>query len=261
MLRRSFKMVMCLGGLFLFLISAAFVHLFMVFNRQGKWRAFSCLNQQFARFLGAIAGLHCTVRGRENIPNVSGYVVVSNHLTYLDGIVLGSILAVTYLSKKAIKKWPLINWMAIISGTIFVDRQKKSASLQTINDISVRLQGATNILLFPEGTSTNAEALKKFQSVFFEAPLSCKAALLPVVVRYRAIDGRPVNRLNRHRIFWWGQVPFQSHLFQLLCMKAIEAEVHIYPVIESRNFEGSSLGRKQLAQHAHDVINAAYPLL
>ncbi len=132
MARRSFKIAACLLGLFLFLLSAACLHAIMVFGPKRKRRAFSFLNMRFARFLCAVAGVRCVVHGRENIPDLSGCVVISNHLTYLDGVIIGSVFPVVYLSKEAIKKWPLVSWMASISGTIFVDREHKSAALQPL---------------------------------------------------------------------------------------------------------------------------------
>ena len=194
------------------------------------------------------------IEGQENIPRSAGYIVISNHLTYLDGVLLGSVFPVIYLSKKAIKKWPVINWMVSISGTIFIDRSRKSASPKSVDEIVQRLQQRANVLFFPEGTSTDGDKLKDFQSVLFAAPLACQSYIVPVVIRYLKVNNQPVTRLNRHTIYWWGQIPFQNHLYQLLRIKTIDVQLKILPPIKTKGFQDSSVGRKELAHYAHEVI-------
>ena len=256
MIMRGVKIVLCCLSFVLFLLSAFLLHVAGVFFSHHRWKMLSGLNKIYAWSLRMIAGVRIVVKGREHIPRSAGYLVISNHLTYLDGVVLGSIFPVIYLSKKAIKKWPGINWMVSISGTIFIDRERKSASLESIDAIVKRLRQRANVLLFPEGTSTNGDKLKEFQSVFFAAPLMTQSLIVPVIIRYRKVNNEPVTHSNRHSIYWWGQIPFQNHLYQLLRMKSIDAQVDVLPAVETEKFQNSSIGRKELAKYAYDIINA-----
>lgn len=258
MIMRGVKIASCCASFIIFLFSALLLHVVGIVFPRYRWKMFSHLNKLYAWSLGMIAGVRVAVKGKENIPRLGGYLLISNHLTYLDGVVLGSIFAVIYLSKKAIKKWPGINWMASVSGTIFVDRERKSASPKSVDDIALRLRQGANVLLFPEGTSTNGDRLKEFQSVFFAAPLTTRSLIVPVVIRYRRVNDEPVTHRNRERIYWWGQIPFQRHLYQLLQMKSVEVEVAVLPSIATEKFQNSSLGRKELTRYAYDIINAEH---
>lgn len=252
---RFIKIILCFLSFVLFLIVALFLHVVTVFCPGNRWKIFSYLNKLYAWSLCMITGVHVLIKGRENIPRSTGYLVISNHLTYLDGVVLGSIFPVIYLSKKAIKKWPGINWMVSISGTIFVDRERKHASPKSVDDMVNRLRQRANVLLFPEGTSTNGDRLREFQSVFFAAPLVSQSLIVPVIISYLKINNEPVTSANRHTIYWWGQVPFQNHLYQLLQMRTVDVQIEILPPVETGRFQNSSIGRKELARYAHGIVN------
>lgn len=253
------KSLLCLFSLIIFLIASLISHLFIsVIRPSFRWRYFSHLNRIFAKSLSYISGVRIIVKGRTNLPQTPGILIISNHLTYLDGVVIGSILPVIYLSKKAVKNWPLIGWMTTISGTIFIDRKKKEDSPKYIEEIAKKLNSSVNVLLFPEGTSTNGENIRDFQSVLFGAPLIYKSSILPITIQYIKINGVPLSNLNRDQICWYGQTSFYKHLWQLLQKRKIEVIVNILPAIDTNRFENSSLGRKELSKYAFDVINREY---
>lgn len=258
MILRILKAFLCLLSLFIFLFSAIILHIFLIFFPDYRWRYFSYLNRIFARFLKFISRTRIVIRGKFNIPSITGILIISNHLTYLDGIVLGSIFPVIYLSKKEVRSWPLIGWMTSISGTIFIDRERKYKSPKFVEDIAKKLKNKVNILLFPEGTSTNGERIRDFQSVFFEAPLSSKSFILPVTVHYTKINSEPIMKSNRDRIYWYGTMSFRKHIWQLLRERNIEAIVKIHPIIDIKKIKDSSFGRKELAKYAYQIINKEY---
>ncbi|MBL7130123.1 MAG: 1-acyl-sn-glycerol-3-phosphate acyltransferase [Candidatus Omnitrophica bacterium] len=259
MISRIFRLFLCLFSLTIFLIVSIISHIFIsILCPKYRWIYFSYLNRIFARSLRVISGARVVVEGKSNIPATTGNLIISNHLTYLDGVVIGSIFPVIYLSKKEIKNWPLIGWMTSVSGTIFIDRKRRDESHKYVDEIAKKLRDRINVLLFPEGTSTNGECIRDFQSVFFEAPLSSRSYILPITIHYTKINNEPITKSNRDKICWYGQIPFRKHIWQLLQQRSVEAIVNIHPIIDINKLENSSLGRKELARHAYQIINKEY---
>ncbi len=200
------------------------------------------------------------IEGNSSCLNEGGNFIVSNHLGYLDGIVLGSLFAVIYVSKSQVKQWPLFGWMTMVSGTIFIDRQRKNKSADYVQETSRMLKRGINVLLFPEGTSTNGESLFTFQSVHFQSPLNSAAPVLPVIITYTKIDKEEVGLTNRDRVCWYGQVKFHQHIRQVLELNNIEAKVVIYPKIDAAIFLKEGYSRKDLSETLHKIISSNYPL-
>jgi 1-acyl-sn-glycerol-3-phosphate acyltransferase len=196
------------------------------------------------------------VDGAENDFATGGHYIVCNHLGYVDGIVLGSLFPVVFVTKLEVKQWPVIGPLLTLLGTIFVDRQNKNGISTMVDMISAALTRGTNVLIFPEGTSTNGERLHPFQSSFFAAPLMARAAVVPLTLTYKSIDRQPVTPANRDRIYWYGEMSFAPHVWELLGTRRIEVTVKIHPKIETAQWQNNSRVRKQLSQACHDVIAA-----
>jgi len=249
------KIIAIFVSLFFFLLASIILHIIIsIIPICSRWRAFSFLNRIFAAALRNIAGAKIVVEGRHNLLKKSGSLIISNHLTYLDGVIIGSLFPVIYLSKGDIKKWPLINTMSIISGTIFIDRKRKNLSHSYVEQIGNLLKNKTNVLVFPEGTSTDGTQMRSFQTVFFQAPLEAGAKVLPITINYKKINKQPFGVINRDSVCWYGQVPFANHISNLLRLGSIEAEVRIHPLINLDEFQQGHSGRKKLASFSREII-------
>jgi len=204
--------------------------------------------------LRILLNVRIAVEGAENCLGTGTHFIVSNHLGYLDGIVLGSLFPVIFVTKRQVRRWPVIGQLLALLGTIFVDRENKNDILRIVDRISKTLRRGTNVLVFPEGTSTNGEKLLPFQSAFFAAPLMARAVVVPVTLTYKFIDQQPVSAANRDRIYWYGDMSFAPHLWDLLGANRIEVSVKIHPAIETSRLQNNSRGRKQLSQACYDLI-------
>jgi 1-acyl-sn-glycerol-3-phosphate acyltransferase len=246
----TLKKVQAFSIISIYLIIGLILHLITFASKPGlrlklisRWTRLTCI------FLRKILGIRLSING--NIPDRKGLFIISNHLTYLDGVILGSLFPVVFVSKLQVKSWPIFGWMTQLGGTVFVDRERKLKSVDSVKEIAGLLQNNINILIFPEGTSTNGSQILPFQSIFFQAPLSCSAGILPVTIQYTKIESADLNSSNRDRVFWYGQVNFIKHLLEVLKLKSIEAKVIIHPQIET------SYGlapRKNLSETARQII-------
>jgi 1-acyl-sn-glycerol-3-phosphate acyltransferase len=138
----------------------AIVHLCIsVLRLPNRWKIVSRWTRGFTWLMRRMLNIKITVEGDAGQLGGGGYVIISNHLGYLDGIVLGSLFPVIFVSKKEVKSWPLVGQWTTLCGTVFINRQKKAHIPLAVTGISQRLKQRANILLFPEGAATNGERM------------------------------------------------------------------------------------------------------
>lgn len=253
---RPVKLVAFLLLLPIFFGLALLVHLGVSLLRlPGRWRWISRVTRMFARLLCAILNIRIAVEGQRDRLESGSNFIVSNHLGYVDGIVLGSIFPVIYVSKKEVRGWPLIGQWTALCGTVFVDRKRRDKIPLLVEEIAKKIKEKANILNFPEGTSTNGERLLPFQSALFAAALRARTTVVPVTLTYRRIDDQQVSSTNRDRVCWYGDMEFAPHFWNLLALRSIEVSVKVHPHIVTSHYKNDSLGRKQLSQACYDYIS------
>ena len=233
----------------------ALAHLWIsVLRLPNRWKIISRLSRTYVFLLRTILDIKVTVVGDEGQLERGGYVIISNHVSYVDGIILGSLFPVLFVSKKEVKSWPVIGQWTALCGTIFINRQRKELVPLLIEEISMKLMQEANILLFPEGTSTNGEQMLPFQTAPLAAPLRKRAIIVPVTLTYKSVEDKPVSVANRDLIYWYGDMSFVTHFWKLLSLRGIEAMVTIQPKIECFRYEDNSAGRRKLAEDCYDRV-------
>jgi 1-acyl-sn-glycerol-3-phosphate acyltransferase len=115
-------------------------------------------------------------------------LLVSNHVSWLDIPVLGSLTHSNFLSKDEVRRWPVIGWLSAACGTMFIRRGAGEAG--TISQqIAAHLESDGLLTLFPEGTTTDGSEVRPFFPRLFSAAIETGAPVVPVALRYH-IDGR-----------------------------------------------------------------------
>ena len=239
-----------------FFVVLALVHLYISALRlPNRWNIVSHCILRFTRSMRAILNIKITLTGDAAQLESGGDVIISNHLGYLDGIILGSLFPVIFVSKTEVKSWPLVGLWTTLCGTVFINRQKKGLILLAVKEIRRKLQQRANILLFPEGSATNGERMLPFQTAPLAAPLRSRAMIVPVTLAYQSIEEQPVSIANRDLIYCYGDMPFGSHFLKLLTLRQVEVRVTIQPKIDCSIYEDNSAGRKRLAEDCYNIIS------
>lgn len=214
----------------------------------GGWRGvkkISHFTHLWNKGIARIVNLRVKVSGV--IPDVSGGLVVSNHLSYLDIIAHGSVLPLRYSPKADIAKWPMLGWYIGLSRPVWTDRQSRQASKKAVRDFAKTMRHGMYLIVYPEGTSTDGKSgILPFKSTSFEAALVGGAPIIPTIIRYNEVPGRPT-------VCWYGDMTLIPHLWQLLRFPLIEAEVQfLEPIIPDGR------PRKELASMIRDVMVCEY---
>jgi 1-acyl-sn-glycerol-3-phosphate acyltransferase len=219
-----------------------------------RWKIISRPVRSFIFLLRTILNIKVTVEGDEGQLERGGYVIIGNHVGYIDGIVLGALFPVIFVSKREVKSWPVIGQWTTLCGTIFINRQRKSLVSLTINQIRRKLKEEANVLLFPEGAATNGERMLPFQTAPLAAPLRSRSIIVPVTLSYTSIEEQPVSVSNRDLIYCYDDMDFLPHFWKLLALRSVEVRVTIQPKIECFRYEDNSAGRKKLAADCYDSV-------
>lgn len=180
-------------------------------------------------------------------------LVVSNHISYLDIVVLSGVIDGFFVAKSDVARWPGIGFLARIARTVFIDRKKGSVASQR-DALAARMGEGLPLVLFPEGTSSDGNRVLPFKSALFSvvetAQTDAPIWVQPVTIAYTRMNGLPVGRGLRDIFAWYGDMELASHLWAFLKMGRTRVEVIFHEPVSLARF-GS---RKALASHCRDVI-------
>lgn len=156
-------------------------------------------------------------------------VVVANHLSYLDILIISAAMPCFFVAKMEIDRWPFFGEAARSGGTLFIDRSSLASAEKVAAMIAERLALEIPVLFFPEGTSTDGSSLLRFHSRLFEPAILARAEVTAAAVSYVIEDGTPERELC-----WYGNEPFLPHLWKALGTSGFSAEVQfgepqVYP--------------------------------
>jgi 1-acyl-sn-glycerol-3-phosphate acyltransferase len=171
-------------------------------------------------------------------------LLVCNHLSYLDILVLVSLMPAVFVAKSEVRSWPVFGWFASLAGTLFVVRARRTDVSRMNSEIEKTLDGGNVLVLFPEGTSWNGSEVLPFKSSLLEPIVGSKHPLSVAHISYTLADGDVTND-----ICYWGDMTFFSHLLKLLTKKQIKARVNFASV---RNPVSE---RKELAIQLHAAVS------
>jgi len=142
------------------------------------------LAHKVAALIFYVTGVTPRVSGRENLPS-EPCVVVANHASYLDGIILTAVLPprFTFVIKREMAGMPLAGFMLRRLGSAFVERFDRHRSAIDARHIMQIAATGESLTFFPEGTFRREPGLRRFHNGAFVAAKRSQLALVPIVIR------------------------------------------------------------------------------
>ena len=116
-------------------------------------------------------------------------LLVMNHVSWLDVFLINAVHPAMFVAKSEVQAWPLIGRLVSQTGTLYIDRRRKSATRRTVEGMVQALRSGELVAVFPEGTTTHGHGVDKFHTSLFETALQAEACVLPVALRYRTRSG------------------------------------------------------------------------
>jgi lyso-ornithine lipid O-acyltransferase len=199
-----------------------------------------------------LLGLEVRVVGRPatEAPEGRPVLFLSNHSSWLDILVLGSVLEACFVSKGEVGTWPLIGTVARLGRTVFVSRSR-GATGREADAMRRRLNAGDSLVLFPEGTSNDGTRVLPFRSSFL-ATADAARQVQPVSLVYDRLGGLPACRRDRPLFAWYGDMEIGSHFWRLARRSGTRATVLLH-----EPFSPAALpDRKALAAEAGRIVSA-----
>jgi 1-acyl-sn-glycerol-3-phosphate acyltransferase len=244
--------------LFVFLVTALATVPWQSASIHFKLKSRKSLPNRYSRFLCRLFGLNIIVVGQP--VQDRGVLMVANHTSYLDIIVLGGTARVSFVAKSEVNSWPFFGLMARLYETVFVERSRRSQAGVARDQLRVRLQAGDALVLFPEGTSNDGNRVLPFKSALMgavEAEVGTDAAgrvthvpVQPVSISYVGFHGMPMGRENRPLFAWYGDMELVPHLWEAVTAGPIDVVVEFHSPMSIDDMGG----RKPLAVKAEAVV-------
>ncbi|HTJ77486.1 MAG TPA: lysophospholipid acyltransferase family protein [Rariglobus sp.] len=150
-----------------------------------------------------------------------GAVIVSNHLSYLDILILAAVTPVVFVSKKEVRNWPIFGWFAEKAGTRFIDRGKRGDVRRIAEEIGPVMRADLTVVLFLEGTTTDGAGVLPFKSALLEPVVAQGWKIVPAAVGYDV----PAGRSAKNEVCWWGDMTLAPHLLNFTTLPWVRAKI------------------------------------
>jgi lyso-ornithine lipid O-acyltransferase len=197
-----------------------------------------------------ILGLEVRVIGQPATGRGRPVVFVSNHSSWLDIPAIGGTLDGCFVAKSDVANWPLVSTIARLGRTLFVSRQRATTGRER-QEMQERLAQGDNLILFPEGTSSDGSRVLPFFSPFFAiAEGEPRPLIQPVSLVYDRLAGLPVGRASRPVFAWYGDMALAPHFWHLAQWRGMRATVLLHTPLDPAEFAS----RKALSQAAWTAV-------
>ncbi len=203
------------------------------------------LERRFHRTIAAGFGLHPQVFGT---PGGPGTMFVANHISWADIISVGAVVDTDFVAKADVAAYPGIGALAARTGTIFVQRERRSQAVSQMEAIRQRLLAGRRVLMFPEGTTSNGRSILPFRSSLFAAADSA-TAVQPVTIHYTAPEGGGIDPATLDAIAWIGDEDMLPNALSLARQRAGIA-LHFHEPVAASAFDT----RKALAEYCREIM-------
>ena len=183
-----------------------------------------------------------------------GCLLLANHMSYLDVVVIAAHAPAVFVTSREVEETPILGLVSRAAGCIFVERRSRATVHRDIDAITAVLNAGHNVVLFPEGSTSNGERFLEFKRTLLESAIRSRCAVLPLCLRYDRVAGRPFGPANRDRVAWYGPMTFFPHLLGLLRTSSVEASLQVLAAPAFRDHKC----RKRLSADIERQLAAAY---
>ena len=185
-------------------------------------------------------------------------VLIGNHTSYIDIMVLGSLMPISFVAKSEISKWFLFGFLAKLQNTVFINR-KNFKTQESLNKINKKLNSNYAIVLFPEGTTNAGKKILNFKTSLFNLfEYNNTLRLQNFTLCYTRVNCMPIDSRSRPKISWYGDMNLFKHLGDILKLGCLDVTVVFHPIFFTKGLnrkEISNLSMKQVQEGIKIALN------
>jgi 1-acyl-sn-glycerol-3-phosphate acyltransferase len=141
----------------------------------------------WAQRLLKVLGVRAQIDAPPSLPG--GALLVCNHVSWLDIYLIHAAQRVHFVSKSEVRAWPVAGWLAHKTGTLFLERGRRADTARINAEMRALMQAGAWVAVFPEGTTSDGRALRRFQPSLLQPAVELDCAIVPAALRYRTLAG------------------------------------------------------------------------
>jgi 1-acyl-sn-glycerol-3-phosphate acyltransferase len=191
-----------------------------LFRRNGSFPTWTARN--WGKTLLVILGF---VVKRNTFPFLKKYILMPNHRSYIDVLLMAAYSTSTFVGKVEVLKWPVIGSAMKKGKAIIVDRKKMKSKIDTMRKIGESVMNGIPVTVFPEGTTFKGPGILPFKNGTFKVAAEMDIPIIPCAINFRDTDDA-----------WVGEDLFVPHFFRQLWKPVSFVEVHFGEPITSNDF-------------------------
>lgn len=180
-------------------------------------------------------------------------LLVSNHLSYLDIPVIGSVIRASFVAKQDVSGWPVFGFLSKLQQTLFIGRERGNAKTAK-SSLESALEAGKSLILFPEGTSSDGQGVFPFKSSLFALAYQRPGlSVQPFCLIVKTVDGHSVQTQEDRDHYAWHvhmEMDLGPHLWRFAKGRGAHIQLVFMPKVMAQDFED----RKMLAQACYDQI-------
>ena len=218
--------------------------------------------QLYHRLTCWMAGLKVHIQGTPITDTDKHVLFISNHISYLDIPALGYFLRASFVAKKDIRDWPVYGFLGSLQQTAYISRAKTDVAKETHSLQTMLDDEDKNLIVFPEGTSSDGSGVLPFKSSLFALPLASQdkdnLLIQPITIRIESVDGKALThhlsqdeaQALRDLYAWYGEMELIPHLPDFFKLSGAEITLIFHDPIAVKDYDD----RKTLAQKCHNIV-------
>lgn len=182
--------------------------------------ACALLVREWSRQMLTIMGVELVVRGTP--PERGPLLLVANHISWLDILVMDAAYPARFVSKADVKHWPVLGALITGAGTLYIERESRRDAMRVVHQMAAALQAHDTLAVFPEGTTGDGRELLPFHANLIQAAIATHAPVMPVALDFR--DGASGQRSDAP--LFVGDTTLLQSIWATLRATGLQAVVH-----------------------------------
>lgn len=217
-----------------------------------RLRRFSLNVQFYCRVVLKILNLKLNVVNKP-VDNQK-FLLVSNHMGFIDILMMSSAMPLIFVTSKEMRETPFLGLLCDMGGCIYVERRSRSKIIEEMQSIVSTLKDGFRVVLYPEATSTNAEAVLPFKKTLMMAAPHAGVPIQPAVINFRKVNGEDFSLKWRDHLCWYGDIPFVTSMWKATTLRSIEAEIEFLEQIHATPDDD----RGVIAEKAYMLVSSKF---
>ena len=194
-------------------------------------------------------GARFEVHGQQHLDlGDRGALVVNNHISWLDVVMVNAVRPMRAQGKKEIRSWPVIGLLATSARTVYLDRESMWALPRGVAEVADALRAGSLVNVSPEGTTWCGMTSGRFRPAMFQAAIDADVSVVPIALRFRLADGRDTAAPA-----FIGDETLLTAMHRTVRTRGLVVEAYVLKPIDP----SAADGRRELAAMAQAAVNAA----